>query len=319
MGIKLFSAGLIVSGCLPIASYAEPFTVRDLNPLLSGFEFSTPLSGTNARQNIVDLSYAISNITLDQQPGNEHLIADAELRRWQLTTSHPLGPNWTIQIDLPYQSISGGSLDTFIEHFHSTFNLPNGNRASWPHNRLLVDYSVADQSLFHLTNAHAGIGDTAIHAGWRFASSTSQSAMLWFTAKMPTGNAKSLTGSGTTDATISLAAQQHLSNDINFFEQLTLSWLGNGARLSDEQKHSVWSCMTGLSWSLTHSIDTTFQLNSHSAIYASNVRMLGNATQFTIGPRYHSAQWQAWLAITEDIVVDTAPDVQFQFSVSHSF
>jgi hypothetical protein len=143
--------------------------------------------------------------------------------------------------------------------------------------------------------------------------------MLWFTAKMPTGNAKSLTGSGTTDATISLAAQQHLSNDINFFEQLTLSWLGNGARLSDEQKHSVWSCMTGLSWSLTHSIDTTFQLNSHSAIYASNVRMLGNATQFTIGPRYHSAQWQAWLAITEDIVVDTAPDVQFQFSVSHSF
>jgi hypothetical protein len=300
--------------------HADPLPIRDLNPLLAGYELPSALPASrNLLQNAIDLSYAISNTSLDQRVGSEHSIADAELHRWQLTATRAINSRWSIQFELPYQSVSGGSLDRFIENFHSDFNFPNGNRATWPRNRLLINYSINDQSRYQLSTPQSGIGDLSMRAGWHFDLQTTHSSTLWFSAKVPTGNANNLTGSGSVDAALSLAAIQQFSDDVQSFEQFSVSWLGNGKRLSEEQKQSTWSGIIGLGWKLTHAVDVVTQLNAHSAVYDSQVRMLGAATQFTIGPRYHSAQWQSWISITEDVATDTAPDVQFQFNLSHQF
>ncbi|MES1195721.1 MAG: DUF3187 family protein [Steroidobacter sp.] len=299
---------------------AAPLPIRDLNPFLTGFELPPALpSDSDHHRNDLDISYAISNISLDQQAGDEHVIADAELHRWQLTLTHDINPHWNIQVELPYQSISGGSFDSFLENFHNDFNLPNGNRASWPRNRLLIDYSVANQSLYQLDTSQSGLGDLALRAGWHFDSHQSHSTSLWLNAKFPTGSANNLMGSGSLDAAVTLAAEQSIGDDIHSFEQISMSWLGNGKRLPDEQRHSAWSGILGVDWTLTHAIDVIAQLDSHSGVYDSGIRMLGTATQLAIGPRYHSTHWQEALSITEDIATDTAPDVQFQFNLGYRF
>jgi hypothetical protein len=316
---KAFLVALCVYDCLTTA-HADSLPVRDLNPLLAGYELPSALpANRNPQHNVIDISYAVSNTSLDQKGYDDHNITDAELHRWQLTATHSINSHWSIQFELPYQATSGGSLDRFIEHFHGDFNLPNGNRATWPHNRLLIDYSINDQSRYHLDTAQAGISDITVRAGWHFDSHAAHSSTLWLSAKAPTGNANNLTGSGSVDAAISLAAAQHLSDEVQSFEQLSVSWFGNGTRLTEEQQHSAWSGMIGLGWKLTNEVDVITQLNAHSAVYDSQVRMLGTATQFTIGPRYHATQWQGWLSITEDVATDTAPDVQFQFNLSHHF
>ena len=158
-----------------------------------------------------------------------------------------------------------------------------------------------------------------MRAGWHFDSQPAHSSTLWFSIKAPTGNANNLTGSGSVDAAVSLAAMQQFNGDVQSFEQVSMSWFGSSKRLSEQQKHSAWSGMIGLGWKLANAVDVITQLNMHSAVYESTIRMLGTATQFTIGPRYHSSLWQAGLSITEDIATDTAPDVQFQIYLTHQF
>lgn len=302
-------------------STGDALPVRDLNPFNAGYELPPALPSTldTTYRTVVRASYAISNISLDQQHGSETAIADAELHRWQLTITHSFNSNWIAGIELPYQSVSGGSLDSFIENFHRALGLPNGNRGQWPRNRLLIDYSINNQSLYHLENRKSGMADISARIGRQIDSHAAHSATAWFTIKLPTGNANQLTGSGAIDAALTLSASQRLSDHWHAYEQVSLSLLGRGKRLHDEQKQTAWSGLVGVAWTLTHSLDVASQLNWHSSLYDSDIRMLGPATQLTIGPRYRTAQWQAWLAITEDIAVDTAPDVQFQFALSHHF
>lgn len=299
----------------------DALPLRDLNPFIAGFEIPAALPShiDFNHRNAIDVSYTISNISLDQQQGLESAMADAELHRWQFTITHAFNSRWSIQLELPYQSVSGGSLDSFIENFHHDFGLPNGIRNQWPRNRLLVDYSINNQSLYHLENSTSGVADIPLRAGWQFDAHDTHTTALWFTAKLPTGNANHLTGSGAIDAALTLSASQSINDHWCAYEQASLSLLGKGERLHDQQRESVVSGMAGLSWMFTHSLDVTSQLNWHGPVYGSNIRMLGPATQWSIAPRYHAGHWQAWLAITEDIAVDTAPDVQFQFALSHEF
>jgi len=302
-------------------SIAESLPVNDLNPFLSGYDLPTvmPASLNPARLDIMEINYSVSNISLDQQTGIEHAIADAELHRWQMNYTHSINQYWSLRMELPYQSISGGSLDSFIEHFHRSFNLPNGNRQSWPRDRLLMDYSRNASNVFHLDDAQSGLGDVALRVGWNFDASIAHSTSLWFGLKLPTGNAAHLTGSGSVDASVALSAEQTTSENWIVFEQASLSLLGHGSPLSDEQKHIVWSGAAGADWKFITKMEVIAQLQLHTAIFDSQLKILGTATQFSIGPRYHGLKWQASLSIAEDIVPDTAPDVQFQFDLLHRF
>lgn len=299
-------------------SHAESFSIRDLNPLLAGFELPPALPSQLDSSLVIDGSYAASNITLNQIAGKEHLIADAETHRWTLRALRRIGTNWQLNIEIPYQSTSGGSLDAFIEHFHNAFNLPNGNRAEWPRNRLLIDYDAGNQSLFHLNNGSSGLSDSTARAGWQIDHSVSHSAVLWLSVKLPTGNAESLTGSGSLDTAVTVSSQQRLDG-FRFFQQLSMSWFGDTKRLPTLQKHSAWSGVAGIDYQWTHAINLVAQLQAHSALYNSDIRMLGTATQLSIGSQYHSSHWLASFAITEDIAIDTAPDVQFQLNLARKF
>jgi len=306
--------------CISGYASAAGLPIIDLNPLLAGYQLPQimPSANQDGRQSL-EINYNLSNISLDQHTASEHVIVDAELQRWQISYSHPLNKAWTLIVDVPYQSISGGSLDSFIEDFHRTFNLPDGNRKGWPRNRLYVDYAENNRTIYHLDSTQAGIGDIAAQVGWHFDTSRSHTTSLWLGLKLPTGDADHLMGSGSVDISATLAAGQTLNDDLHLYEQASMSLLGNGSRLSEQQKHLVWSGALGVSWALTTKLDVVTQLQMHSAAFDSQLKILGTSTQFAIGPRYRLQNWLMALSITEDVVPDSAPDVQFQFDLSHRF
>lgn len=297
------------------SAQATALPVRDLNPLLSGYELPPALPARPAETPTLQGQFAISNTSLEQHAGATSLQLDAELQRWQLSFARPLGDKWSLRMDLSYVSVAGGGMDGFIEAWHHSFGLPNGNRAQSARNRLRVRYSTSATD-YQLPDASHGLGDTTLRLGHVIGV---RQTMLWLSVKLPTGNAGQLTGSGATDLALSLASAQALGDRLTSHEQLSISLLGRGERLPDQQQSQVWSGSLGIDMRLSPHWFAAVQLDGHRRVFSSQVKALGNTVQLSFGPRYQTRTWRTSLLISEDIAVDTAPDVQLQLDVQRRF
>jgi hypothetical protein len=318
--MRLWAACISLSCCT--AALAEPLSVRNLNPLLSSYELPPALSSTSPGTAVLSAEFAISNTSLDQSSAHESLQLDGELQRWQLSFAQPINESLGIRVEVPYVRLSGGGLDNFIESFHKTFGMPNGNRNVVPTNRLLIQHTRNGVTDVDAVNSSSGIGDVTLRLSKQLGSrdtDTKFNNTLWLSVKLPTGNADKFTGSGSTDVALSFAASQQLSPRFVTQQQLSLSVLGNGDRLTDQQKRVVWSGSLGIDASVTQHWGAVLQLDGNTRVFASEIRVLGPALQLSVGPRYQAEHWRGSLIISEDIAVDTAPDVQFQLALTRKY
>lgn len=302
----------VVTLMIMIQAQAETLPVHDLNPLTANIAMpALPAAPTHA----LSLTASIGNISLDQQGGNEHLQLDAERREWTLSYLRPVNETWTMGLELPWVQLNGGTLDHLIESWHHLFGFPNGNRASWPTNRLLIQHDTGNQTDLRLTHSASGMGDISLHVGKHWLADSSHPVTLWLSIKAPTGSDSRLLGSGGMDIAVTLSAEQHAASRLNTFEQITLTHVGNTTWLNDRQRQMVANGVLGASLRVSSHWQFITQLNAHSALYDSDILVLGKAVQLSLGPRYSTGKWQADFAIAEDLVVDTAPDVQFVFQL----
>ena len=302
-------------------SYAQIAPIRDLNPILIGFELPPNLATQSSKQPTkqISINATVGNISLNQIAHNEHLQLDAEVQQWQFSWTQPLPHSLSLQLNLPYVRISGGSLDSFIENWHRTFGLPNGNRDHWPQNRLLINYDRNALPKLSLTSPQQHLGDPSLRLGWHLNTQTTHSESLWLSLKLPVGDALNFTGSGSTDLALSFAASQQLGARLQTYQQLSAIHLGTGKRLATQQRSQAYSGQAGLNWQLTAHWQAIAQLDAHTAVYDSDIRALGNALQLSFGPGYQGTYWQSALLISEDIAVDTAPDVQMQLNLTRRY
>jgi hypothetical protein len=295
-------------------THADPVVVHDLNPLLTGF--SMPASLPSQPTSSFSMNGATGNISLDQLHDDEHLQVDAQVTQWTLRYARPLTDVIQLHIRLPWVELGGGGLDHFIESWHHTFGLPNGNRSSWPENRLLIQHDMDGQTDLLVTTPQSGWGDADLSVGMSLKQTPTNSAMLWLTAKLPTGNARRLTGSGSTDFSLSLSAEQRWLTRLGTYELLSVNRFGNGPRLVAQQRNSALSGKLAGELRLSTHWMAIAAFNGHTAIYDSTARVLGNSLQLNFGPAYRSSHWRTDFLISEDIAVNTAPDVQFSLSVT---
>jgi hypothetical protein len=299
--------------------FAAELPIRDLNPLLSGYELPPALpSITNDTASLLAQA-AIGNITLVQSTVAESVQMDAELQRWQIGYVTPLGNDWNLRVELPYLRISGGQLDHFIESWHHAFGLPNGNRDSVSRNQLRIQYSGIGVQAYQLTKPASGIGDVSLRIGHSVGSNEVRRSMVWLSIKLPTGNSDTLAGSGVIDFSASFASSHPLTKRIMAYGQLSLSLLGRGDRLTDQQQSTVWIGAVGVDTRITSRWSAAVQLDGHSKVFDSDLPTLGKVMQLSFGVRYQLRDWQSSLALTEDIAVDTAPDVQLQLDITKRF
>jgi hypothetical protein len=307
----------------------QPLSTRNFSPATIGFGLPalgaarTVQPGVWQAQITVDLvSNSAENITTD-----ENLFFDGETYRGALSVDYGVGAELEIGIELPLLSHRGGRLDSFIEGWHDTFGLPQGIRDQTSRNQLDYSYSRLGGQGFSLQSDTTGIGDLSLRGAWQYwrNDEKNQALALRVSLKLPTGSAEKLTGSGSTDLAIWLSGEERLQTDAG---QLFLYGGGGGLissdgdLLSDQRNNLVGFVTLGCGWQPWSSLGLQLQFDGNSPFYQkSRLRELsGYSGQISIGGSLSLAEQTVLeLAVVEDIIVGTAPDVVFHFALRQQF
>ena len=301
---------------------ADPFTVRDQNPLLAGFGLPAAmparLDDAGVWSSSVDLYWG--STALLQQDGSEFLLVDAETRETRLTLQGSVTDRIAWQLQLPYRYTGAGNLDGFIDSWHDTFGLPDGARSQLPQDEFEIWYSRSGSSLLDTTSSVSGLGDVQAAVGYELLTSPVTALTTWLSIKLPTGDEDKLTGSGATDVSLLLAGQHRLAARWSLFGQASVTWLGDGEFASAQQRSIVWSGLAGLSWQAWRGLSLKAQIDAHTAAFDSNLDFLNEAVVLTLGGDYRFASgWRFDLGVSEDIAVDHSPDVVFVAGLKRSW
>jgi hypothetical protein len=97
--------------------HAEPFHIRNLNPLVA--IFGLPAWDTVAPGTQFGASLELANHYRLSLRGTDLLILDGETLRTNLSYSHGFANGWSLGAEAPYYRISGGVLDDFTDGWHS--------------------------------------------------------------------------------------------------------------------------------------------------------------------------------------------------------
>jgi hypothetical protein len=302
---------------------ADSLPVIDQNPLLSGFEapLSLPARIGDARSWSLETSFSWGSTALMQSSANESLLIDAETRELRLALQRGLSNGYAVRVQVPYRSMSGGSLDGFIDDWHDAFGLPEGARPSLPEDALRLFYRRDGAVLLDSRTSRQGLGDVSLEVGKSLVANPSSAVAVWTGVKLPTGDADDFTGSGSVNVSAGLIAEHRFGGRWLIYGQAAGTWMSQGDRLASEQRSVMWSAAAGLSARTFGALVLTAQLDAHTGVFDTNgLDYLGESVQLSIGGSYRfGADWLLTLGVSEDIAVESAPDVVFLFDLKKTF
>ncbi|HEU5339443.1 MAG TPA: DUF3187 family protein, partial [Sulfuricaulis sp.] len=115
------------SDVIPLYSYNQ-------SPLVQIYGLPTLGPARVLEQDKVDVSVQLqlANNSTDALNNVEYLVLDGETHRLSLVFRQGLANGYEWGVELPYLSHSEGFMDNFIEDWHRTFGLRQGNRLSIP-------------------------------------------------------------------------------------------------------------------------------------------------------------------------------------------
>jgi hypothetical protein len=297
---------------------AEPFLTRDQNPLLAGFglPIAMPARVTNDGAWSGAMTFNWGSSAVIQESDTEALVVDAETREARLTLQRALTDGFAVQLQIPYRYTGAGTLDGFIDSWHETFGLPEGERAELPKDRFQIGYARSGRALFDTTTAGEGLADIEASIGYALVANPQSALTAWLGIKLPTGDADKFTGSGATDVTLLIAGERRLADRWSAFGQAGATWLGDGDLLTQQQKSVVWSGLAGISWQAWRGLSLTLQFDAHTAAFDSGLKFLSDSVLLTVGGDYRFASgWQLDVGVSEDIAVERSPDVVFLIGI----
>jgi hypothetical protein len=309
--------------CICLPCLADPLNVTDQNPLLSGFGLPAPLpSRLDAGQPwSLATNFSWANSAIAQSSARETLIIDAETRELRLTAQHVFTNGYALRVHLPYRTTSAGSLDSFIDDWHDAFGLPEGARRSFRKDSLRLQYRRDGENLINRRASSSGIGDLSIEVGRQIGTTDKGGIAAWLGANLPTGDADDFAGSGSLDATAAISADYRLNDRWTAFGQVGGTWLGDGDRMPKQQREWAAFATAGISARAIDNLNLTLQVDGHSALFdADELEFLGDALMLSFGGTYRfESKWALSLGLTEDISVESAPDVVFLFGLTRTW
>ncbi len=327
-GIFLF----LLLGGAPVLSSAfelQPLDTRNLSPLALGVGLPSLgsaqvlLPDSGRAQATLDI---LSNYMARDQ-GAERLRLDGETYRFAVSGAYGVTPGLELGIELPLVSHQAGFLDDFIKGWHELFGLPQSGRDEALDDQFEYRYTRTGRQGFYLDSAATGIGDLALRAAWQCWQDVEkqQSLALRASLKLPTGDADKLLGSGSTDLSLWLSGEQRMMTSAGallLYGGGGLLYSGDGRLLPDQRRDFVGLVSLGCGLQPWPRLGLQLQFDGHSALYTeSHLRALDRFTgQLAIGGSLALGEKTALeLAVVEDVIVETAADVAFHFSLRHQF
>lgn len=322
--------GCVLSSVPALAVDVTPFYSFNQSPLVQ--IYGLPALG-NARvldpdQTRIQLAVSLASHFTSGTTADEEISFDGETHRTTLIVQRGLGHGMEWGIELPQVSQRGGFLDNAVDGWHDLFNLPDGGRPQATRNQMSYRYQRYGQTRIHITQPDSGVGDLRLTGARQLSGDSERGGhdlALRTSLKLPTGDSGALLGSGGTDLALWLSAgcgQAVCSGDWGRYGGAGVLWVGRGKVLPEMQQHVVAFGSAGISWRATGNVSLKAQLDAHTTFYRdTQLRQLGSASaQVVLGGTWALSRQTAMdLALTEDIVVNTAPDVGFLLALRHHF
>lgn len=327
---KLFMVIFLVTGLPAFAIDTSPFYTFNQSPFvqiygLPGFEGARTLEhGRFSTRASVDIAsnYFVSN------SASESLALDMETYRSTLAMRYGITDSVEIGMDIPFLAQNQGFLDRAIIQWHDHLGFPQGGRDLAPINDFRFTYTKDGVDIIDMEKGDRGISDIRFTLGYQLFEKLGrrhQNAAVRGLLKLPTGNSDTLLGSGGVDFALGINYEQY---DIDgwrtwgWFGALGILMMQKSGVLRDMQNQSVIFNNLGFAWSPWTNITLKAQLDGHTAFYeGSSLKQLSSyATEIVAGGSIRLRR-RVYLefGVSEDIIVHTAPDVNFQFRLLAEF
>lgn len=257
--------------------------------------------------------------------GNELLLLDGERADLRFSWYNALTECIHWGIELPIISHVGGYFDGSIEKWHNFFGLPNANRDEVEQDKLSVFYQSEEQMSVDMGTESSSLGDVHLQLGKRaecegwtsFGGNLDQRLGV----KLPTGDPNALAGSGAADFYFDVTSPDLIKSDRGGF-RATLGVIILGASELPVRHEPLAAYGTAVfGWQLFNQLELVIQADWHTPLFDSDLRELGTfSSQLTFGGRLRIPTGQYLdIALQEDIVPDTAPDVGLVMTYRHAF
>lgn len=269
-----------------------------------------------------------SNYAIDSNR-REDITLDGETTRFTLMARHGLFPHLEVGVKMPYIIHGGGFLDGFIENYHRTFGFQQGGRDQAPRNRLLYRYRQNGSGLVHIDTSGSGIGDISLMTAWQLyqkGGDNRQGIALNFGLKLPTGDSDELRGSGSTDISLWLTGETKGSlaggSRWSIYGSAGMLFMTEGNVLPEQQKHWAGFGSLGLGWAPLSWLAFKVQADAHTPFFRDSEldELSDHAVQLIIGGTVgFSEKTTLDIGVSEDLIVETSPDVALYLTLRTRF
>ena len=311
-------AGLL----LPLTASAEvihePLWVENLSPLAQLVALPSQRSADIKEALSVSVHTEIATHFISQALERERVFFDGETQKHSVGLRWDLSPQWELSAHLSFIKHDGGFVDSYVNRWHDFFGISDGGRSTLPEDQIRFQFDGSEQQSL-LDRPVSGQSDSTLELS--YVAERQQALQIAYAVgyKASNGASERWLGSGADDlyavARFSGAHRSHLP--LYWHGQFGVTRVGESALLGAQQKDWLW--FTGLSaeWLLNDRWSLIAQLDSHSALINSDVDAIGEtAGMLSLGLRRQlGRQWALNVSFTEDIVVESAPDIIFQASL----
>ncbi len=325
--ILVCSIFLTASTALPVWSLeVTPFQVRNFSPtaLVQGLSIAETPRVLPAGSTSLSTSFDLANNASVNTRTKEGILLDGESYIATLGLRYGLSDSLQLGIDLPWVWHSQGFMDNFISNWHDFFGLPNGDRDDLQDDQLNYLYSSKGKEHLGLQDETNGFGDLRLQLAWQIKATEQSAFTLQTQLKAPTGDANKLTGSEAWDISVALSAQRDFplgKGQGAFWGGFGVSWLGDGEVLEGEVVDYAANGWIGAGWTPLNWLALKVQIDSHTALYDSNLTELGDpAVMLTIGGTLAlSEKTLLDIGVGEDLNVNASSDVTLHLRLAHKF
>lgn len=305
----------------------HPLSTSNTRPiiLVHGIPTSRNAQLIKASQWQFELDTELTNHFSYNYDSNETVRFDGETTRTVLSVKYGLDDKSELEVIVPYVAHDGGSLDQFIEDWHDIFGLPQNGRKNNARDQLHYFYEKNGVTKLDFRQSASGMGDVQLI----FAQEKNPQTFLSLdhfafkvSVKLPTGDADKLTGS----EGMALSAWMTGDSAMKWFGKDWLSyfsfggmWLEEGKVIADQQLPFALFGGIGTGIKLSDRIVLQTQLDTHTPLYkGSDMRELNSvAFLFSMGGNLKLTNgWNIDIAVVEDILPHSAPDVTFHVGVN---
>ena len=318
--ISLLSGALLMAPVVTLAANDAPIMISNLSPLAALRGLPTQRQADVQLGSIVTVSQSISNHFTVDESGDESLMLDGQTDVLSVSLRYGFDLDWDIEVILPWVQHSRGFMDPLISDWHAFFGLPNGNREDYPVNQLQYRLGQPGHEAA-LNNKVSGLGDVQVALNRNMSLKNGPQVALSVGMKTATGEEANWLGSGATD----YWALARVSGDYSgrvpliWHGQIGMTHAGVSDLMGPNQKRSLWFGGVSLAWPFRDKWSVLAQIDAHSAVGDGNLSALTQpAGLFSMALRWNtSPKWTLDLGFSEDLVVESAPDITFMLTARY--